>query len=156
MPIKTRPSGNISFLSSYVPYSIGSETLLEDINEMFYYTVFEPDLPVSLEYTFGAQNTLIKQFTFKNRTSNAVLEVQMNYDSVIFNTDIPSPLLLQPNETRTVSLFINGENMQPNTTLFKTDFNIIVQNVSNGTLVYRSSEPLDLTKTTIEPVIGLD
>lgn len=155
MPIKTRPSRDIPFLSSYVPYSIGTETLVEDINEMFYYTVFEPDTSVFLEYKFGAQNTLVKQFTFKNLTTNTQLEVQMNYDSGIFYTDIPSPAILQPNETITVALFINAQNMQPNTSLLKTDFKVIVRNVSNGSLVYKSSEPIGLTKTTIDPIIGL-
>lgn len=149
MPLKTRTSSSVSNLQTYVPYSLNNETLVEDISTMFSYDVMEPLDPVDIQFTFGATQPLIKTFRFKNLTKNTNLELEFDFDRGIFQA--PTTLVLLPEETKSVNLLLNVDNMQPDVTAKPVQFLVKVKNTTptNGPLTFKASdsaqEELELT-----------
>lgn len=138
MPIKIQASSNIALLTNYTPYSIGENVLLEDINEMFSYAIQEPQTPIDLQFVFGAVEALIGNLVFKNLTTNATLRVVLEYDTLTFITTPTFELV--PEETRTIPVRINAQNMQVGVTNLQKNIKVSVSNITNGSLVYKSSE----------------
>lgn len=145
MPIKDKPSRNIPFLKSYVPYSTNGEVLVEDINDMFSYSIAETSNPVSIQYTFGATRELVQEFSFTNLTTNAELEFEIE-SSVLFKVT-PSTFILSPGQTTNVELKLKTGDLTVDITNQDVKMNVSVKNLSNGSLVYK-----DLQIVSDEPV----
>ena len=146
MPLKTQASAPISNLTSYVPYPLNNQTLVEDIFSMFSYDVMEPTTPVNLQFTFGATKAVVKTFRFKNLTTNTNLELEFQFDSGIF--EAPSTLSLAPEQTVSVDLLLNIANMQSNVTSQPVDFKVRVKNtkpISGPLTLKATAEPLAAT-----------
>lgn len=146
MPLKTQASAPISNLVSHVPYSLNNQTLVEDISGMFSYDVVEPTTPVDLQFTFGATQALVKTFKFKNLTTNTNIELGFEFDSGIFQA--PSSVTISPEETVSINLLLNIQNMQANTTSLPVEFKVKVKNTkpSSGPLTLKTTQQsLELT-----------
>ena len=149
MPLKTQASTTIDKLINHTPYPLNNEILVEDISSMFSYDVMEPLDPVNVQFTFGATQPLIKVFRFKNLTKNTNLELEFDFDGEIFQA--PTTLVLLPEETKSINLLLNVDNMQPNVTTRPVQFIVKVKNTTptTGPLTFAASgsaqEELELT-----------
>lgn len=149
MPIKLQNSAQVK---DYVPYSTNGEMLVEDINDMVSYDVEEPERSIDLQFIFGATNTVVKTFNFKNLTKNQLLTITAaNYDSNAYSIT-PNPLLLQPEQTGSMTLLIVAENMQVGITNQLTNLKFEIENTRTPTtpaLTFKASgsaaEPLGIT-----------
>lgn len=151
MPLKTTTSV-VDFLSRYIPYTIGEEILVEDINQMLTYSVQEYQQPVLVDYDFGAAQQLIKTILLKNTTNNANIQITFEYDSLYVRcvvTDVDSgevlnitpgtSYVMRPTTILGVQVLVNEVTI-PVGGPFPTQVKISVQNISNGSLVTRRPE----------------
>lgn len=154
MPLKTQASEPIPDLLSYVPYSINNQTLVEDISNMFSYDVVEPSQPVDLQFVFGAKQPIVKTFRFKNLTNNTNIELEFEFNSEIF--EAPSKVTITPEQTVSVNLLLNIENMKTNVTSQPVDFKVKVKNIepSSGPLTLKSMAS-PLVPTSLDNTITL-
>lgn len=144
MPIKFQPSTTIPLLVDYTPYSTNGETLVENINEMFSYSVRETTTPANLQFTFGATNKLVTTFDFKNLTKNTTLELRFDYDTTIFETP-NNPITIAPEQTIEVPLNLRINDMEVGVANKLLDFKVSVTNITNNSLVYKSqTESLEI------------
>lgn len=144
MPIKSQPSTTIPLLVDYTPYSTNGETLVENINEMFSYSVRETITPANLQFTFGATNKLVTTFDFKNLTKNTTLELRFDYDTTIFETP-NNPITIAPEQTIEVPLNLRINDMEVGVVNKLLDFKVSVTNITNNSLVYKSqTESLEI------------
>lgn len=152
MPIKTAPSRPIDFLSNYVPYTIGEEILVENINEMLTYSVQEYTQPLQVVYDFGSAQQLIKTILVKNTTSNANIELTFSYDvmylkCVVTDTEFgevlsispETSLIIRPTRILAIQLLVSEKTI-PVGGPFPTQFRIFAKNIVNNTLVTRRLE----------------
>jgi hypothetical protein len=142
MPIKTQASATISQLIDYTPFSTGGEILVEDINQMFSYSVLEPTLPVDLQFTFGATKPLVATFQFKSLVKNATLQLVFYYDKMIFEAST-NVVVIAPEQTVNVDLLLRINDMEVDVTQKLTEVKVLIENITNNSLVYGALiEPL--------------
>lgn len=156
MPIKTAPSVQIDYLSNYVPYNLADNILVEDIDDILTYSVQEFDPPVTVNYTFGSSQLLVKTILIKNTTSNANVEVRFEYDSTYINYTVTDAfsgeigltanndaLLMTPTQVFAIQILISDKTI-PVGGPFDTSFKIFAKSIPNNGLIIRRPEVVPL------------
>lgn len=151
MPIKTAPSEEIPYLSNYRPYSIGTEVLAENINEMFSYNIVPNSQPTNIDYYFGiARDAIVTNLAFNNLTKNATLSFEFLYDGAYMNVvtgtrsginnagKTTSAILLEPGQTKIIIVLVDKDKMQPEYQNILTNCEVRVQYLPTGELVFRN------------------
>jgi hypothetical protein len=140
MPIKTQPSTTIELLQNYIPYSTNGNVLVEDVGQMFSYSIEEPSTPVNLEFVFGATQHVVGNIVCKNLTSNAILEVKLDYDISTFIINPSDTFRLEPEQTRTIEIRVNVNDIHPGMVNMLKNIKVSVTNILNDSLVYKSNQ----------------
>lgn len=143
MPIKLQ-SAQIPYLESYVPFSTNGQTPIEDINQMFSYSVIEQEIsnPTLLTYFIGGTNHTVKRMNFQNLTNNAVLRFKFSYDKSIYIIEQGSTLEpidemdLEPGSMDMVVVKLYPDGVNSEVKRVSANIKVSVSNLSNGNLVY--------------------
>lgn len=141
---------------SFTPYQIQSdEAVCDFVSDMVSVNLAPRNPATTLVYDIGAENTYSDVMFVKNLTTNATLQILLEFDTQIFTVSNESFELGPEQETSIqISLNKNGLNTLPGLKGETKEFTLKVTNLNNGALIVKNTKvpphvPRELPETIV-------
>lgn len=141
---------------SFTPYSLSAEEVVCDfVSDMVSVDIVPRNPATILTYDIGAENTYSETMFVKNLTSNATLQIVIEFDRQVFNVSEEIFELGPTQETSIeISLNKNGLNTLPGLNGETKEFTLKVTNLNNGSLIVKNTKvsphvPRELPETIV-------
>jgi len=164
MAIKNFVTGEVPYLISYQPYQLTAEqsecVLVDDMVSID----LQPNIaPTQIMYYVGAEQNYSTSINVKNITTNATLSVSMRFFEKLFivtPTYLPNVMKfeLEPQESQIITIELNKNSLDTFSEYEKFDIKLplTIKNISNGTVVTKSTTVSLLEPTTLPSQVTVE
>lgn len=141
---------------SFTPYQLRTDEVVCDfVSDMVSVNLAPRNPATSLVYDIGAENSYSDTMFVKNLTTNATLQIAIEFDRQVFTVSKES-FELGPNQETSIEISLNknGLNTLPGLNGETKEFTLKVTNLNNGSLIVKNTKvpphvPRELPETIV-------